>query len=140
MATLASGADFEVIRSTTGNGWEVFDASAGAAMAAGDLVALQADDYFDKVADEAARVDAITLSDASAQGDAIKVVWWAPTIIVRGVMSGTIGVVGGLVGINVTSNVITFETNTELVHGRIVNIVDADDKIVDVLPIYRFVS
>lgn len=133
-------ANFEIVKSTVGNGWEVSEVTAGGAVSIGDPVVVAAGGYFDRVADSPAKVDAISLSDATAEGDTISVVWWTPNIIVRGTM-GTIAHVGDLVEIKVAAaNAMTFEEETENVQGRIVNIYDATNKIVDVMPYIRYVS
>lgn len=134
-------ADMEIVKSTTGNGWEVYEVTAGSAIEAGDLVVVAADGFFDKVTNAATKVDAIALSAATAQEDTISVVWWTPNIIVRGTIIADAHV-GDLVGIDVTSDTIKFEEATVAtdVHGRIVNIYDSTNKIVDVMPIIRLLT
>jgi len=113
-------------------------ATADEALEEGDLVNFDGDGEMEKLDDAADEVDiALVLADADADDTDVPYVWLGPDVLIEGAM-GTLGKVGELVAVDVTSNVITFTAAPAGGPARFIirKIVDSTNKKVLVSRIY----
>lgn len=125
--------DFRVVKSLIGETYEIRDDGVAAeALEAGDLGNFTSS-TIEKVDDNDKATDLVlVLEDADSGATGVSYVWLDPWILIEGTAKGTVGGVGSMQSIDVTSNVITVETSVLQSTGRfrLRKIVDATNKIV----------
>ena len=103
-------ADFTIVRSLIGDSYEIRQGTADEALEAGDICNFDSDGELEVVDDAADEEDlVIVLQDAAVDETGVDYVWLDPWILIEGTMKGTLGKVGDIVHLDVTSNVITVE-------------------------------
>lgn len=106
-------ADFRIVRSLVGDTYEIRYGTADEALEEGDICNFDADGELEKVDNDAAEQDlVIVLADADADETDVPYVWLHPWIEIEGLMTGTVGDVGDIVKLDVTTDVIKFEATS----------------------------
>lgn len=104
-------ADFVFRKMTTGNVAELYAIDNGAgALEDGDIASVDSSGQLAKVTNGSALEDLVLVrGDAAANLTDVPVIWLDNTVVIEGTMKGTLGNVGDVVAIDVTSGVITVE-------------------------------
>jgi len=106
-------ADFRIVRSMLGTTYDIRYATADEALEEGDICNFDGDGELEKVDNDASEQDlVIVLEDADADQTDVPYVWLMPWIEIEGLMTGTVGDVGDIVKLDVTTDVIKFEATT----------------------------
>lgn len=126
-------ADFRIVKSLIGETYEIHnDGVAAEALEAGDIGNFTSS-TIEKVDDNDTASDLVlVLADADSGGTGVPYVWLDPWILIEGTAKGTVGGVGSMQSIDVTSSVITVETSTlqSTAQFRLRKVVDATAKTV----------
>lgn len=125
--------DFRIVKSLVGDTYEIHnDGTAAEALEEGDLGNFTSS-TIEKVDDNDTATDlVIVLADADSGGTGVPYVFLDPWIEIEGTAKGTVGGIGSMQSIDVSTNVITVETSTLQSTGRfrLRSIEDATNKIV----------
>lgn len=125
--------DFRVVKSLIGHAPEIEYATADEALEEGDLANFDSDNELEKVDDNDVAIDlVIVLQDAAADETNVPFIRLDPWVLIEGTAKGTVGQIGSMQSIDVTTDVITVETSTLPSTGRfkIRKVVDATAKTV----------
>jgi hypothetical protein len=110
---MAYTGDFRIVKSLVGDTYEICYGTADEALEAGDICNFDGDSELEKVDDDADEHDlVIVLEDAEADQTDVPYVWLDPWILIEGDFKGTMGDVGDIAKLDVTTNEIQLEPTT----------------------------
>lgn len=124
-------ADFRFIKSLVGDTPEIQSGTLAETVEAGDIGNFTSS-TIEKVDDNDTATDLVLILEGGDAADTVPFIWLDPWILIEGTAKGTVGGIGSMQSIDVTSNVITVETSTLQSTGRfrLRSIEDATNKVV----------
>jgi hypothetical protein len=129
--------DIRFVKTLWGNAPEMDTATADEALEEGDIANFDGDSELEKIDADATEWDLVlVMEDADADQTGVQFMWIDPGVVLEGVMAGTLGDVGDLVGIDVNSNVCEFGGGGPAMF-MIRKIVDATTQTIQAVRVYK---
>lgn len=133
-------ADMRFVKTLWGDSPDMDTATADEALEAGDIGNFDADSEIEKIDADATESDLVlVLQDADADETGVQFMWLDPGVVIEGTMTGTLGDVGDLVGVDIDTGACVFG-GAGPAKFQIRKIIDATAKTVQCVRVYTEAS